>query len=252
MSRRYAPDGSLLIPAILARVDSLEQATSTLNGDVTAIGRGLGDVTGQLRRLTDTSTPSSTADPAAGRAAIAAAGAGAASQDDDEAVPNWDWFAFTNPETVGLLLDPAQLALDMLMLAARSVRDVLCHYGIALPVACWSLHPTVVADLLSLHLERENAYASTSPTPVSEWLTRWVPAGRDRITAALGGCVAERGHVHAGRTYDTRGFDPYSTAAWWATRSTTDDAISDDDTDASSTGDGSGCDPVTAFGLTPL
>lgn len=229
MSRRYDPDGTLLISSILARVDALEQTASAAAGDVSALGRSVADLTGQLRRLVETS-PSH---PAAGRAAIAHAGTSSAGE--DEAQPQWDWFAFTDPETVGLLDDPAQLALDMLMLADRAVRDVLGHYGITLPVACWSLHPTVVADLLALHAEREAAYAAPSPTAVSEWLTRWVPAGRDRISAAMAECAAERGHRHAGRTYDVRGFDPFSAAAWWAARYVG--------------GDG---DPVTAFQLQPI
>lgn len=235
MSRRYNPDGTLLIPAILARVDALEQTTSTAAGDVAALGRSLADVTGQLRRLAN-GAPTT---PNDARAVIAAAGTGEGNTDaEDEPAPQWDWFAFTDPETVGLLLDPAQLALDMLLLADRAVRDVLGYYGIALTVACWSLHPTVVADLLALHAERAAAYASPSPTPVSEWLTRWVPTGRDRITAALADCVAERGHRHEGRTYDVRSFDAYSVAAWWATRCLPDAG-----------GDG---DPITAFQLQPI
>jgi hypothetical protein len=79
------------------------------------------------------------------------------------------------------------------------------------------LHPDVVTDLLALTSEREGAYTGPRPTPVSEWLARWLPATTTRIHAALRPCAQERGHVHNGITYDTTGFDPFSAGAWWAT-----------------------------------
>jgi hypothetical protein len=102
----------------------------------------------------------------------------------------------------------------------RGIQDlagsVLVHYGIALTMPCWSLHPTVVADLLALTHERDTAYTGPRPTPVSEWLTRWVPASRERISTSLTLCATFRGHREGMTSYDTTGFGPLSAAAWWA------------------------------------
>jgi hypothetical protein len=197
MTRRYLPPGDLLATALAGRVDALERETRDNTTGVTALGRGVADLTAQIRRLTDT--------PTAGTA-IGEQGDQQDSEDDGEDVGQPDWFAVEDPQT----------ARDILTALTAWVEAIGIHYGITLSVPCWVLHPDVVTDLLALSLEREGAYTGPKPTPVSEWLTRWLPATTERITQALAGCAADRAHRHHGHLYDTQGFDPLSAGTWWA------------------------------------
>jgi hypothetical protein len=194
VSRRYLPAGELLAAALAGRIDSLERQLTQTARDVTALGRGLTDLTTQIRTLTTNTTANLTSPAGSPPPAVVL----------EEGQP--DWFAVTDPDT----------ARDLLTGLSGLVGAVLVHHGITLTVACWALHPDVVADLLALAAERDAAYTGPRPTPVSEWLSRWLPATTERITTALTGCVAERGHRDGGRVYDTTGFDPLSAAAWWA------------------------------------
>src|SRR5689334_19838006 len=51
MIRRVVPDAGALSAALAGRVDGIERDLGELRGDVQALGRGLADLTGQLRRL---------------------------------------------------------------------------------------------------------------------------------------------------------------------------------------------------------
>jgi hypothetical protein len=195
MTRRYTPTGDLLATVLAGRVDALENDLRQITGDVAAVGRGVTDLTIQIRHLTPNLGSTDAADDAAADAAAP--------------VGQIDWFA-ADPEGQAFAVD----LLHDLIAWAESVGS---WYGIDLAPPCWALHPTVVADLVALLAERDAAYANTKPTPVSEFLTRWLPATRDRIRDALGPCAAERGHRHDGRTYDITGFDQLSAATWWAT-----------------------------------
>jgi hypothetical protein len=193
MTRRYQPDGTLLLTAMAGRVDALEKSAEEGRKDVAAIGRGLADITAQLRRLNDTSHPTGPAP--------------SSSSGDELAEQQPDW----------LTVDDPSVAREWLAAAQGFVDGVLVHHGVGMTMPCWPLHPTVVADLLAMACERDAAYTGATPTPVSEWLSRWLPAGIERITRAMAECVVERGHRVHGRTYDVTGFDPASAATWWAT-----------------------------------
>jgi hypothetical protein len=199
VSRRYLPAGDTLATLLAGRVDALEQQLAQNAGDVTALGRGVADLTTQIRQLTNT--------PAAGGSGDGGAGAeenGPAEEEPPVGQP--DWFTVTEPED----------AIEILTTLTVWVQNIGAHHGIALPVACWGLHPDVVAALLALAAERDTAYTGPQPTPVSEWLARWLPAGVAAITTALACCTEARAHTEAGIAYSLAGFDPISAGPWWA------------------------------------
>ena len=205
MSRQYRPAGDMLAAVLAGRVDALEQQLTQNAGDVTALGRGVADLTTQIRQLATT--------PAAGGSI--GVGSGDDDQEEEEQdeppVGQLDWFAVVEPE----------VAIGILTTLTAWVERIGAHHGIDLPVACWGLHPDVVAALLALAAERDTAYTGPQPTPVSEWLARWLPASITAVTAALAGCAEARGHSEAGIAYGLTGFDPVSAGPWWALDRTT-------------------------------
>jgi hypothetical protein len=190
VTRRYVPSGESLAAALAGRVDNLETEIRQTGADVASLTRGITDLTTQIRTLTTNTTSP----------------AGLPADPDGEEDGQPDWFAVTDPDQ----------ARELLTGLVRLTDVVLSHHGITLTPACWPLHPTVVVDLLALACERSAAYAGERPTPVSEWLARWLPATTERISTALAGCVGERGHREGQHLYDTTGFDSLSAAAWWA------------------------------------
>jgi hypothetical protein len=194
VSRRY---GSLpgadeaRLAALIAKVD---RAETTLNGhgrDITALGHGLARVTATLRDLghTPEHAPEDTADPQDG---------------PEQARGQRDWLRVTDPAT----------ACEWLVEAVEWTRTIgdLHHLSF---VPCWPLHPETVAEVLALAAERTAAYSSDSSTAVCEYLSRWLPAARDRIREALEPCHG--GHQHGQQTYYASGLDVTSVATWWAT-----------------------------------
>jgi hypothetical protein len=205
VSRQYRPAGDTLATLLAGRVDSLEQQLAQNTGDVTALGRGVADLTTQIRQLANA--------PAAGgsEGGSARTEENGEAEEDEPPVGQPDWFAVTEPET----------AIEILTTLTGWVQSIGTHHGIALPLACWGLHPDVVAALLALATERDTAYTGPQPTPVSEWLARWLPAGVTAITTALAGCAEARAHTEGGIAYDLAGFDPISAGPWWALDRTT-------------------------------
>jgi hypothetical protein len=201
MTRRYLPDDQALAAALAGRIDVLERQLRQTTGDVTALGRGVSTLSSQIRDLATNLTPT---------AAGTGDGPGNGELDEDgdgqEVTGQPDWFTVTDPDEAAAILTTLN----------TWVQEVGVHHGITVPVPCWGLHPDVVTDLLALSTERISAYTNPHPTPVSEWLTRWLPAATERISSALTPCARERGHRDNGITYDTSGFDPYSAGPWWA------------------------------------
>ena len=200
MVRRYVPDPAALAAALAARVDTLERRLGkleTVEADVSALGRGISDLTGQVRALANSATaPPPTPGPATSTTAPAAA--------DDEGQP--DWMRVT---------DRTQAAAWLTGLDAW-IGDVLRPLGGRVTAACWPLHPLVVVELLALAAEHDGAYAGAKTTPVSEWVARWLPGASARIARELDRCTVEGGHVANGRAYDVRGLGLHAIAAWWA------------------------------------
>jgi hypothetical protein len=200
MTRRYVPEPDAVLTVLAGRVDAVERqlrlTDERLAGvaeDVAALGRGMADLVAQIRRLGEPD-PTAAASPAG--------------EDVDEGKitePQRDWITITDPVLAAQWLD------DL----ATWTTDVLAPHDAAPAAICWPLHPDVVAELMALQADRDAAYDGGRPTPVSEWLARWLPSASQRIDAALAHCIAERGHHVDGRTYDATVLDPASVAGWW-------------------------------------
>lgn len=196
--KRYTPDPDALAAALASRVDALERQLHSLGIDVTALGRGVAELTAQIRHLTQvgggTHGPGPTASP---------------DHQEDEAAKQRDWLNVTDPV----------LATEWLTDLTEWLDTVGTRHGLAVQVPCWVLHPDVVTELLALATERTSVYTGDRPTAVCEWLSRWLPGALERVTTALAGCVADRGHREAGCLYSTRNVDlsPSTVATWWTT-----------------------------------
>jgi hypothetical protein len=208
VTRRYIPDPDALGAALAARVDQLDHTIRShdtrltgLAGDVTALGRGVADLTAQIRRTTG-----GLPQPRNG-SAPGSPSSGATGSDGGEEEGQPDWVAVDDPD----------LAREWLTGLAQWTDTVLRTHGVRLNASCWLLHPDVVAELLALRADRDAAYTGDRPTLVSEWLARWLPGAADRVATALAACITERGHRHQGSTYDATGLDPASVATWWTT-----------------------------------
>jgi hypothetical protein len=190
---------------VAGRLDTLEQRMAVvdeLQADVTALGHGIADLTAQVRQLTSTVTARiirSAGSPTTGSV-------NATGEDGDEAEETTrDWLTVTDPD----------LAAQWLHTVDRWAGEVLLPIGLAPVGDCWPLHPVVVSELLAAEAERRNAYASDSPTAVSDWLSRWQPGAHQRIKAELRPCVDDHGHRHNGRTYACLRLDLDLVARWW-------------------------------------
>lgn len=205
--RRHVPDPGTETAVLARRLDTAETQLATLDTittDTAALARGLADLTEQVRALTRATTTG----------AIRAAGTGTHSPTDEESsapgtAPDLaegqpDWLAVSDPGT----------AAEWLADAATFVQDILTPLGAA-PAMCWPLHPAAVVEILALREEHRAAYTGGSPTPVSEWLSRWLPSATARIREALSTCAAERGHRHNARTYEVPHLDLARVATWW-------------------------------------
>jgi hypothetical protein len=191
--RRYAPDPDALAAALAARVDRLERDTQQAATDLASLGRGVAQLTAQIRLLVGVD------------AAVDGSGDGALVEERPAGQP--DWLTVKDVETArAWLIDVTDWS-----------SGVLPGHGLTVGAPCWPLHPEVVCLLLALKAERDAAYECAGPTAVSEWLTRWLPAVATRMSEALAVCMAERGHREGGVTYDASDLDSASVAAWWVT-----------------------------------
>lgn len=205
--KRHVPDPVHLGEALARRLDAVENRLAALEGlpaDVAALGRAVAEISEQMKRLTTATTGRLLRSAGNGSGSGPSTGTAAGDEDAGDGQPNW--LAVDDPESAGLLLE----------YAGAFIRDVLAPLGAAPPAGCWPLHPGVVVELVALQREHGDAYAGDSPTPVSEWLARWLPGARERVFAELSACVMERGHRHGGRIYDATGLDPARIARWWA------------------------------------
>jgi uncharacterized coiled-coil protein SlyX len=206
--KRLVPDPDALVTALTRRLDTLETKVDDrlaqvdeLRRDVSAVARGMADLSAQLQHLTQ----------ANGRAILRTAGNrqdGAVTDGGDGADDETqrDWLAVTDPDTA------AEWLADVTTFAA----DVLGPLGATPSAACWPLHPGVVVELLALRAEHRAAYSGPNPTPVSEVLGRWLPGAAGRISAELLRCSSERAHRSGARAYEIPRLDPVRVAAWWA------------------------------------
>ncbi len=210
--RRAITDPTVLAAAIGRRLDTVETGLTELGEDVTALGRGVTALTIQIRDLSQTrvqrSLASDTGTGGHGEPGTAPATDQLVGPIDEGEQGQRDWLAVTAPDVaVGWVLEVADWSAQVLDL-----------HGLRLAgTACWPLHPDVVVELLALVAQRHDAYGGAKPAAVSEWLTRWLPAGVERIRAGLKACSEERAHWHDGHLFDPSALDPAHAAAWWAT-----------------------------------
>jgi hypothetical protein len=201
--RRAQVDLGAVTAANTRRIDSLDRTVNGIAGDVTALGRGLAELTGQIRRITtgtaDATVTGTEIEPATGEA-------GPAGETADEVVGQRDWLTVTD----------ARIALDWLVECRGWAEAALVWHDLDLDqTPCWPLHPTVVADVLALIEQRDEAYIGSKPSAVSEWLTRWLPAAVERIRTGLTRCNDSAGHDHRGQVYDARQLTLTDAARWW-------------------------------------
>lgn len=165
---------------------ALAAQVATLQTDVAALGRGVASLT-QAVRAGATTTPASD------------------DGDEEETKGQPDWLTVTDPEAARTWMAGA---VEWLAGPGR-------WHGLDL-APCWVLHPDVVADVLALSAERTAAYTSV-PSVVLDYLGRWLPDTRARITQALTGCTEARAHKVDGQMWDCTDLDPATVATWWAT-----------------------------------
>ncbi|MDQ1246871.1 MAG: hypothetical protein QG597_1239 [Actinomycetota bacterium] len=216
--RRALPDPAALAAAATARVDGVERELAAVRDDVTALGRGVTDLITQIRSLSATGTvPTAPGGPdGSGHGSdgpgLVVDGQDATRPEEDQEKGQPDWLAVHDPEVASSYLTEAQ----------EWANDVLIPHGVYLAeVPCWPLHPVAVADLLALSGERAHCYGAPDPTPVVEWLTRWLPAGLERLQVATADCRRDRAHHYGGRLYDAAGLTTSrglaDVAIWWTT-----------------------------------
>jgi hypothetical protein len=208
--KHYQPEPGALLTALVARVDDLEHQVTRVDTDTTALGRGVAELTRQIRGLTDPTGTARRTGTAPGDASQDVAQGTDAEEAGDQG--QRDWFDVTDQ----------QIATEWLTEADQWIRTVGTLHRLE-PPECWSLHPDVVTEVLALSTTRAEAYDSDAPTTVSEFLSRWLPGATERITTALSTCSAESAHVHDSTLYSTRDADlsPPTVAAWWTSNKNT-------------------------------
>ncbi len=202
--RRPLVDLDALTTTAIRRIDVLDRDLKSLTQDVTALGRGVAELTGQIRRLTDGSGSSGGA--GGGQPPTSTAPGGPGSPGAEPGPGQRDWFEVEDRDQAeSWLADVAEWAGRILPWRRLDLTAT----------ACWPIHPDVVEELLALTAQRDDAFAGAKPAAVSEWLTRWLPAGIDRIRTALAPCRDGGGHEHDGRLYDPAKVTRSTAAAWW-------------------------------------
>src|SRR5690348_861509 len=119
MARVSIPEPDAFLTAIARRIETLEQDGARTSTDLTALGRGVADLTAQIRHLAN--QPGDDATDPAGLAA-------------EEGQGQPDWLAVTDPQAARELLEAVQAWTE----------QVLGRFGWRLPAQCWPLHPLVV------------------------------------------------------------------------------------------------------------
>ena len=187
----------------LVRVDARLVQVDQVAADVAALGRGLAELTAQVRALNE-SRPTVT-----GAAPAGAGGDDPDADPDDGSEPDEgvqrDWLTVTDPDLAGQWLADA----------AEFASGVLPRFpGTALP-GCWPLHPAAVVEMIALNAQWVDAYHAEAPAAVSELLARWLPGAVRRLKAATSSCANRDGHVEGKRVHQVGDLDPYRVALWW-------------------------------------
>jgi hypothetical protein len=187
------------------RMDGVDERLAqfqVLADDVTALGKGLAELTNRVTALTQAADRSTvTAPPRTGPETDG-------DEEDDaekgqEGQP--DWLAATDPESAAAWLGEALTFAD----------DVLARFPQGTLPACWPVHEVAVVEVVALHRQWVDAYASADPGAVSDLLGRWLPAAVRRLTQLLGECGIQRAHQEDGHSYRVPALDPGRVALWW-------------------------------------
>jgi hypothetical protein len=190
----------------LVRVDARLAQVDQMSADVAAVGRGLAELTAQVRALNE-SRHTVTAGPSPATVAGDTDGdpGDGAEPDGVDGLLQPDWLTVTDPDLAGQWLADA----------AEFATAILAHFpGTPLP-ACWPLHPAAVVDLIALNFQRAEAYGGESAAGVSEFAARWLPGAVRRLSAVTASCANRFGHIEDKRVYQVPALDPFRVALWW-------------------------------------
>jgi hypothetical protein len=187
----------------LVRVDARLAQVDHVAADVAALGRGLAELTAQVRALNESRhTNGANPVPAASPDSDPHDGA---TPDGPDGAAQPDWFTVTDPDLAG------QWLTDAVEFADR----VLARFPDAALPACWPLHPAAVAEMIALNRQHSDAYTTPDPGAVSEFLARWLPGTVRRLNRATQQCEVRAGHVEGKRVYHVPALDPGRVALWW-------------------------------------
>lgn len=212
---RNEPDPAAFVEGLGRRLDAVDThlvtvdyrlaAVDRLSADVAAVGRGMAELTAQVRALNESRAGGvgpGTVLPGPGDPDGDPADEGGAA---DPGYLQPDWLTVTDPDLAGQWLG------DAAEFAAR----ILAQFpGPTLP-ACWPLHPAAVVEMIALNLQHGDAYGVENPSGVSELLARWLPGAVRRLKTVTASCGNRNGHVEGKRVYQVPHLDPYRVALWW-------------------------------------
>ena len=198
------------VTALARRLDDVDTRLlqlDVLTRDVAAIGRGLADLTAQVRALTEATNrgivtaPNRNPFPGGdgdAEALLSDDGAG-----EEGTQPNW--LTVTDPDLAGQWLADAMTFAE----------EVLARFPDTRLPACWPLHAIAVVEMVALRAQYATAYEAAHPGPVSELLGRWLPGTVRRLRKATGECERRAGHVEGRHVYQVPALDPGRVALWW-------------------------------------
>lgn len=202
--------------ALARRLDGVDTRLlhlDALTRDVAAIGRGMADLTAQVRALTEATTRGIiTASTRTGHES----GPDATSDAEEGQEGQPDWLTVPDPESAAVWLTDALVFVD----------DVLARFPDGTLPACWPLHEVAVVEVVALHRQWVDAHASPDPGAVSDLLGRWLPGAVRRLGKLTGECGLQRAHQENGHSYRVPALDPGRVALWWVESRGTDPTAS--------------------------
>lgn len=173
MVKQYEPDPAAALPTLLerlAKVEGRQAELGLLRSDVNKLAsnwmaqdRTLANISASLNAL--------------------ATGQGASSGNsnkDDEPRPNW--LTVRDPDAAVAFLRSITRWTTTTLPYLRGGREVL-------PLKpCWRWHPTAVFELLLIRVHYAEAAGSDGPTPIADYLGRWLPAALKSVKDDIAGC----------------------------------------------------------------
>jgi hypothetical protein len=210
------------VTALARRLDDVDTRLLQLDAltrDVAAVGRGLADLTAQVRALTEATNRGIVTAPNRKPLPAGSDDTTAASGGDDGATEGMvqpNWLTVTDPD----------LAAAWLAAAMTFAAEVLARFPDGSVPDCWPLHEAAVVEMVALQSQYATAYEAEHPGPVSELLGRWLPGAVRRLTKATAECERRSGHVEGRHVYQVPHLDAGRVAVWWVESRGTDPTAS--------------------------